>query len=132
MDYAISALQTDGTVLLETGVTSSKISGLQELIQQVIIELLSEYDEITGRGTDMVLQITDASFADEGDIRSIVSQAVNLAQSHILNLQQAMPITDQERLASIEFIDATIGEGIYSLSIRVTNVAGQSATIAVP
>ena len=80
----------------------------------------------------MVLQITDASFADESDIRSIVSQAVNLAQSHILNLQQAMPITDQERLASIEFIDATIGDGIYSLSIRVTNVAGQSAAIAVP
>lgn len=132
MDYAISALQADGTVLLETGVTSSRISGLQELIQQVIVELLSEYDEITGRGTDMVLQITDASFADESDIRSIVSQAVNLAQSHILNLQQAMPITDQERLASIEFIDATIGDGIYSLSIRVTNVAGQSAAIAVP
>jgi len=132
MDYAISALQADGTVLLETGVISSRISGLQELIQQVIVELLSEFDETTGRGTDMILQITDAAFADENDIRSIASQAVYLAQSHILNLQQAMPITDQERLASIEFIDAVIGEGTYSLSIRVTNVAGQSATVAVP
>jgi hypothetical protein len=132
MDYAISALQTDGAVLLETGATSSRISGLQELIQQVIIELLSEYDEITNRGTDMVVQITDASFADSNDIRSIVAQAISLAQSHILTNQQAMTITDEERLASIEFLDATLGEGTYSISLKVTSVAGRTATVTVP
>jgi hypothetical protein len=132
MDYAISALQTDGAVLLETGATSSRISGLQELIQQVIIELLSEYDEITNRGTDMVVQITDASFADSNDIRSIVAQAISLAQSHILTNQQTMTITDEERLASIEFLDATLGEGTYSISLKVTSVAGRTATVTVP
>ena len=132
MDYAISALQTDGAVLLETGATSSRISGLQELIQQVIIELLSEYDEITNRGTDMVVQITDASFADSNDIRSIVAQAISLAQSHILTNQQTMTITDEERLAGIEFLDATLGEGTYSISLKVTSVAGRTATVTVP
>ena len=132
MDYAITSLQSDGRVLLESGDSTSSISGLQELIQQVLIELLSDYNEITDRGTDMVIQLNDAAFADDSDLRGIVTQATALAQAHIIELQRDMTLSNYARLANIEYIGGSIGNGTYSIELRVTNLAGQSASVAIP
>ena len=132
MDYAITSLQADGSVLLQTGDSTASIQGLQALVQQVIIELLSDYDERSDRGTSMITQINDASFANNDDIKPIVSQAVRTAEAHVLDMQRSMSLTNDERLAAIQFLDADLGSGTYSISIQIFNVSGQSATVAIP
>jgi hypothetical protein len=105
---------------------------MDALVQEILIELLSDSVPSRGRGAG-VLAIADNfafnSFAFVGEIR----QAVSTAQSHILaNQRGSTTLSNEERLSSLLFLSASQPNGEWTLSLRVTNGANQTRDIAVP
>lgn len=133
MDLSVLTTGSDGYLQIKSGDNPQITSGLNALVQQVIIELLSDFDARTGRGSGLATDLGQASMSDYEALSAVVSIALANAQAHIMtNQQYANTVDPNEQLASLEFESASMSSGQFKISIRVTNVTNQTTLIAVP
>jgi len=109
------------------------VSGVEALVQQVIVELLSDYNPILGRGAGLESLVSRSSPQDATQTRGNIISAISSARAHILlNQQGGAALTPQERLQDLRPIDVSSRDGLsWNIEIEVINVAGESRSTSV-
>ena len=125
---------------LEVGIYSTAVSGIQKLVQEVLLDLLSTpgsdaFDLDRGGGILGKLGMLTSGPRAAGDIVGAILLGVRSTAESIKRRQRSAvgsgTIPSEERLASLEIGTANVQVEADSLSvtIRVVNEAGQSAMI---
>lgn len=115
------------------GSSPAKVSGVEALVQQVIVELLSDYDPNLGRGAGLETIISRSSPQEAQATRGNIISAISSAKAHILlNQQGGASLTPQERLQDLRPTEVSSGDGMsWNIAIEVINVAGESRSASV-
>lgn len=133
MDYNVVKVDTAGEISFTSGDAPERTFGLPALIQEVLLELLSDFDERTGRGCSLVKNITDIALQRPQELAPVVSEALRTAQTHIIaNQSSSANRPPEERLSSLELVNATLNMGAFNIELRLINFAGQQAIVTVP
>lgn len=134
-DLKITRLPATGSDQVGFGLGSSpaKVSGVESLVQQVIVELLSDYSPILGRGAGLETLVSGSSPQEAQSTRGNIISAIASAKAHILlNQQGGASLTPQERLQDLRPIDVSSRDGLsWNIEIEVINVAGESRSTSV-
>lgn len=115
------------------GSSPSKVSGVEALVQQVIVELLSDYDPNLGRGAGLETIVSRSSPQEDSTTRGNILSAISSAKAHILlNQQGGSTLTPKELLRDLRPIDISSRDGMsWNIEIEVINAAGESRTTSV-
>lgn len=133
MDYKILSVDGSGSVSLASGNNPERVTGIQALVQEVLVELLSDFDSRTSRGSDLIKNANDVAVQDPRQFRSIAAKALNTAQAHVIyNQSHSSWLSTSERLIRLELLDATMNAGTFSLAFKLTNADNQNVTVQVP
>jgi len=133
MDYKIVSISDAGNIEFTSGTNPERVTGLTSLVQEVLIELLSDYDSRTARGCNLIKNINDVILQNPQSFAPVVSQAIRVAQTHIIaNQSRAIGLTSSETLLSLELLSATITNGNFAISLQLTNFDNQTTVIQVP
>lgn len=131
MDLKIVSVDSDGTMafnLKEQRLTS----GIQQLLQEVSVELLSNYNEVTGRGSSLPELLDAATPGDVEATSSAIASAVNTAQAHIMENQSDSDLDASERLQQLLLVGAHSDSGIeWDIEVEVTSESGETAQTTV-
>lgn len=131
MDLKIVSVDSDGTMafnLKEQRLTS----GIQQLLQEVSVELLSNYNEVTGRGSSLPELLDAAAPGDVEATSSAIASAVNTAQAHIMENQSDSDLDASERLQQLLLVGAHSDSGIeWDIEVEVTSESGETAQTTV-
>lgn len=130
----LGVVQIVGSVLTPgLGLAPARVSGLRALVQEVLIELLSDPLPERGRGSGLSLLVATLLPQQEAQAKGTFAQAVSTAQTHVLaNQRYAENLTANERLRSVTLIKAELDHLTWVIDILVTNVAGENATFTLP
>lgn len=132
MDLLLHRSAADGR--LSFAVRAERVSGLSQLVQEVVIELLSEYDEALGRGAGLARGLADVSDDDQAGAERAVEEALRAARTHILARQQENPsLRPDERLRSLDLLAVTAsGARTWRIELSLVNLRGDSTAVALP
>lgn len=131
MDLKIVSVDTDGAMSF-TLKDQRLTSGIQQLLQEVSVELLSNYNEVTGRGCSLPELLDAAAPGDEQATSSAIANAVQTAQAHIVENQSATDLTASERLQRLELMRAHSDSGIeWAIDVQVTSESGETAQTSI-
>lgn len=115
------------------GTTPVRVSGLRALVQEVLIELLSDPIPDRGRGAGLAQLVAGLPPQNISQAKGTFAQAVNTARTHVLaNQRYAGNLTASERLRDMTLIRAELNGLTWELDIQLSNVAGESATFTLP
>ena len=127
MDLKIVSVDSEGGMsfnLKEQRLTS----GIQQLLQEVTVELLSNFNEVTGRGSNLPAILDAAAPGEPQATASEITSAVQTAQAHIIANQNESDLTSDERLSRLDVLRAHSDSGIeWAIDIQVVNEAGEAA-----
>lgn len=125
--------QNTGKVAFGLGSSPTKVSGAAALVQQVILELLSDFDPNRGRGSGLQTLVTTAGPQEKERTQQDIVSAISSAKAHILiNQQGGSALTPQERLQDLRALEVSSPDGVYwNIEIEVINAAGESRTTSV-
>ena len=131
MDLKIVSIDSDGTMafnLKEQRLTS----GIQQLLQEVSVELLSNFNAVTGRGSNLPTVLEASIPGESTTTQGSIAGAVQTAQAHVISNQQEADLEPDERLARLDLLRAHSDSGIeWDISIQVTTAAGTTAQTTV-
>ncbi len=92
----------DGLITFTFGPSPRKLSGMAQLLQTLVIELMSDPFPSLGRGSGFVSALRTAIVGDEGTVTANASRALDTAKGHILTFQADDPtLRDSERLLDV-------------------------------
>lgn len=125
--------QNTGKVAFGLGSSPTKVSGAAALVQQVITELLSDFNPNLGRGAGLESLTSQSNPAEAGSTRNDIVSAIASAKAHILiNQQGGSLLTPQERLQDLRPLDVSSLDGrSWDIEIEVINAAGESSRASV-
>lgn len=133
MDYKILTASDSGNITFTSGNAPERVSGISALVQEVLIELLSDYDARTGRGCNLIKNINDLTLQTPQAFPAVVAQSIRTAQTHIIDNQSSSnTLLPDERLISIDLVNSRLTNGSYFISFKVTNVNNESITVQLP
>lgn len=131
MDLKIVSVDSEGGMsfnLKEQRLTS----GIQQLLQEVTVELLSNFNAVTGRGSNLPTILDVAAPGEANATQGEIAGAVQTAQAHIIAAQQDANIAPDERLARLDLLRAHSASGIeWAIDIQVTTTAGTTTTTSI-
>lgn len=106
------------------------VSGIEALVQQVITELLSDFDVNLGRGAGLESIISAAAPADKGATKGQIITAISSARAHILANQQAgFELLPSERLKTLSVLKVDSLDGFsWDIEIQVVNFENEAVT----
>lgn len=127
------AVEDTGNITFSSGDHTERISGLNSLVQELLIELLSDFDSRTGRGCNLIKDITNISIQEPATIGPIAAQATQTARAHIIsNQSKALNLLPSERLADLELLSANMTNDKFAIELKLTNLENQSTVVQVP
>lgn len=133
MDYGIIKIADNGELTIESGDTPKRVSGLSALVQEVLIELLSDPIPAQSRGAGLASILLTAPLGDDSVTSSSIASAVSVAQSHIFTNQQfATNLQPEGRLRKLELLRASRLPNGWRVDVQVTNQAGEVVSFTVP
>jgi len=92
----------DGLITFTFGPSPRKLSGMAQLLQTLVIELMSDPLPSLGRGSGFVSALRNAVVDDEGTVAANASRALDTAKGHILQFQaDDVSLKDSERLLDV-------------------------------
>jgi hypothetical protein len=92
----------DGLITFTFGPSPRKLSGMAQLLQTLVIELMSDPLPSLGRGSGFVSSLRAAFAGDEGTVAANASRALDTAKAHILQFQSDdVSLRDSERLLDV-------------------------------
>ncbi len=131
MDLKIVSVDDDGTMAFNLS-EQRLVSGIQQLLQEVSVELLSNYNAVTRRGSDLPNILDAAPPGEPNATQGEIAGAVQTAQAHIIAAQQDANIAPDERLARLDLLRAHSASGIeWDISVQVTTTAGTTTTTSI-
>lgn len=131
MDLKIVSVDDEGTMAFNLK-EQRLISGIQQLLQEVSVELLSNFNAVTGRGSNLPTVLEASIPGDSTTTQGSIAGAVQTAQAHVISNQQEADLEPDERLARLDLLRAHSDSGIeWDISIQVTTAAGTTAQTTV-
>ena len=128
-DYSAIRFE-DGTVEVSTGLNSSRLTGSAALIQEVLIELLSDNIPARARGAGLASLIKYSDPTREGVVATEIANAVSTAQTHIFaNQRDARGLTSTERLRSLTLTSLDFDGIEWRLGLTIESLDGTISTI---
>ena len=92
----------DGLITFTFGPSPRKLSGMAQLLQTLVIELMSDPLPSLGRGSGFVSALRSAFVDDEGTVAANASRALDSAKAHVLQSQaDDTTLRDSERLLDV-------------------------------
>ena len=130
MDLKITKVLPDGTVSLAFDSQPKRVSGIDLLAQQVIVELISDYNLYLNRGAGLQRLVEVASPAETEKTRANIRLAVSSAKSHIIAAQQEDNLVlPAERLQDLRIIRLSTQSGIdWAIDIEIINILNESTS----
>ena len=128
MDFGAITFNQDNSITLESGSNPRQISGMDALMQTVIIELLSD-PAITGGGSGFITALQSARLGSS-EIKAALRSRIRTAQENIFSYQQDSNPSDDEKLKRLDLVDVQVndeGDG-WEAGIIVENVSGEVQT----
>jgi len=110
------------------------VKGLSQLIQQVVVDLLSEYRADLGRGSGLRSALTQVTTDNESEALSIVNGAVRAVVNSVIARQNlAGNLSADERLKSLQVISVTyIPSTGWDIKLELVPDSGQPVTLSLP
>lgn len=134
-DLLIHRADSTGKLSYSLSNNPEKVSGVSQLVQEIVIELLSDYDPVTNRGSNLSKNLANlGSISDVDGARSAVDEAVRATRTHILTRQQNQSsLRADERLRDLTLLSVTAGDGFtWKIELNLTTLRGQSIVFTVP
>lgn len=133
MDLGILNKANTGEIALSIFKTPFRATGLSALVQQVLIDLLSDPIPGKGRGAGLITLITSADVSEIEVIKRLCRSAISLTKSNIQSMQQLGTVNNKERLNDLVLDDVKITSDFQILvDIKVTNQANETISFSVP
>jgi hypothetical protein len=121
LDYGAIVQEADGAIRLTSGASPRMLTGLDLLIQTVVIEICSD---ISDRGGSGFIRALFENPLDEAESRSIISNRLRLAEENILTSQRDSQLSGDERLQELELTDLrSVNQG-WEADLALTSVSG--------
>lgn len=130
-DISLYSVDADGTVRFGL-LPVTRVRGISKLVQTILVDLLSDPSEITGRGAGLVASLTAAMTADETAVSMLAASAVETVKSGILQRQRTIVSDLDEQLVDLRLLSVTAAVSGWSIAIEVTNAAARSVVVTVP
>lgn len=117
--------KTDSDVVFQL---SGKVSGIQSLVQRVMIELLSDYSPILARGAGLRSLIERSAPGDEEAVRRDIRTAISAAKANLLGCQQSsINLSPEELLDDLRILSVTVDQSsTWAVELTVISKAGTS------
>ncbi len=129
-DYSIQSVAPDGLFTFSGGLDPAKVYGMEALVQQVLIELLSDQSTRLRRGAGLSSAILFADVTNTVGARLTIVRAVDIARSHILDAQRLVRLPDTEKLRDLTLVSAVQDGSLWRIALRITNVAGETRNLS--
>lgn len=92
----------EGLITFALGPSPRKLSGVAQLLQTVVVELVSDPLPVLGRGSGFVSALRSSPVDDRGSVAAAAARALDTAKAHILEYQaNDRGLTDSERLLDL-------------------------------
>lgn len=133
MDFgAITRNPDTGVITFSSGAAPRKLSGIGQLVQSLIIELMADPRPELGRGSGFVSLLRTLQTDDVPTASTSLSRAVDLASEHIISSQSYdIGLTESERLKSVSLRNlATDGQQWFA-DLDLESVAGERFVLPV-
>jgi len=133
MDFgAIVRDPSSGVITFSSGSAPRKISGIGQLVQSLIIELMADPRPELGRGSGFVTLLRDLPTDDVPTASTSLSRALNLAVENLISHQSYdVGLAESERLKSASLRNlATDGQQWFA-DLDLVSVAGERFVLPV-
>lgn len=128
MDLLLHRADKDGRLSYRLVPSPQTVRGISQLIQEVAVELLSDYDPIQERGSNLSRDLGEV-VTGSASAQAVASRAVQATKGVILARQQrAVGLTGQERLSDLQLLSVEAGINGWTVSIELTPASGSPVT----
>lgn len=121
---------------LDFGMTTTPelVRGIPALVQEVCVELLSDFRPDLGRGSGLSRDLSGIDSTDQAGAEQVVSDAVDAVVRHILERQAGNPtLTAEERLQGLTLVSVeNQGTLSWKIDLELTPARGDSIVFTVP
>lgn len=126
MDFgAIVRDPKDGTITFTSGKAPRRLVGMGQLLQTLVIELMSDPQPFIGRGSGFVRVLRASPGEDVAVVTSNASRALTTAKNHIFGYQSNDPgLLDSERLQDAKLRNLTTDGQRWFADIEMKSVSG--------
>lgn len=132
-DLMLTQAARDGRLSFTATQTPQAVRGLSQLVQQVVVDLLSDYREDLGRGCGLSSALSQVTTDDLTEATSIVAGAVRAVSASVLARQsRASNLSAAERLRSLTAISVDFINGQWDIRLELIPESGPSLTLSVP
>jgi hypothetical protein len=110
------------------------VRGITQLIQQVVVDLVSDFDPVTGRGSNLLNRLGQITSDDRAQASKIASESINRSQRNVLRQQESFSsLSSTEKLESLRLISIAPGDfNTWIIEVELTPLRGQSVRFEVP
>ena len=120
--------------VLTFGLTGERTSGVSQLVQAVLIDLLSDFDPALNRGSNLRRNLADVGEDEQTAAEQAVEEALRAVRSHVFAQQQADPsLRPDERLKSLTLLSVrSAGVRRWKIELALVNMRGEQTRLVVP
>lgn len=133
MDLLLHRVDAAGALSYQIQPNAKRVSGISQLIQEVVVELLSDFDPITNRGSDLQRGLAGIHTGADGSARSIAATSVSVVLGVIIGRQQRnTTLTGQERLQDLTLLSiSAAATGTWDIELQLTPASGSPTNVIV-
>ena len=133
MDFGAIIRNPDtGVITFSSGAAPRKISGIGQLLQSLIIELMADPRPELGRGSGFVTLLRNLQTDDVPTASTSLSRALSLASENLIAHQAYdVGLTESERLKSVSLRDLVTDGEQWFADLDLVSVAGERFVLPV-
>lgn len=133
MDFgAIVRNPTDGVITFSSGASPRKLSGIGQLVQALVIELMADPRPEIGRGSGFVTLMRNTPTDDVPTASSALARALDLAKENLLTGQSYdTSLSNSERLRNVTLRNLTTDGQQWFVDLDLESIAGERYVLPV-
>lgn len=134
MDLAVQRRGTDGRFGFGFASGAAPAVGLDVVLQSVLVELLSDYDVLTDRGSGLLRELRTSAQFDDARLTDVAQAAVRRVETTLRTRYVGRAVPPAERLTGLRLTYARISPtraDAWLLGLEVSTGAG-TTTVELP
>lgn len=133
-DILLTRANNAGRLSFSVMQSPQTVRGLSQLIQQIVVDLLSDYRADLGRGASLRASLSQITTDDESAAAGIVSGAVRAVSASVLSRQNlATNLSADERLRSLTVLSVIYSQSVgWDIQLELVPESGPPVTLSLP
>lgn len=133
-DLLLFTADRAGVLTFAMPVDPQIVSGIPQLTQEVVIELLSDFRPDLGRGTGMLRNLAAITSDDQAGAERVVQDALAVVRRNIIERQQGnSALTAEERMEDLQLLSVkNQGTLEWKIDLELVPQRGDSLIFTVP